>query len=82
MRSAWHYVMYLQLVYCPRHTGEVVVFLAVSVSEGDQLPQQQGILQHPLHRFNQVRLQGGGVLLGGVSCIQEFFEGLIRLSFA
>ena len=51
-------------VYCP--TGEVVVLLAVSVSEGHQLPEQQGVLQHSLHRFNQVGLQGGGVLLGGV----------------
>ena len=40
-------------------TGEVVVLLAVSIGEGDQLPEQQGILEDPLHRFNQVGLQGG-----------------------
>lgn len=60
-------------------TGEVVVFLAVAVGKGDQLPQQQGVLEHPLHWFNQVGLQGGRVLLGGVPGIEEFFEGLIRL---
>lgn len=46
-------------VYVPLPTSEVVVLLAVSVSEGDQLPEQQGVLEHPLHRFNQVGLQGG-----------------------
>lgn len=62
-------------------TGEVVVLLAVCVGKGDQLPQQQGVLQHPLHRFNQVRLQRGRVLLRRVPCVQKFFKGLISLSF-
>lgn len=66
---------------CPFLTGEVVVLLTVCVSEGDQLPEQQGVLEHPLHRFNQVGLQGGRVLLGGVPRIQEFLEGLICLSW-
>lgn len=60
-------------------TCEVVVLLAVAVSEGDQFPEQQGVLEHPLHRFDQVGLQGGGVLLGGVPGVQEFLEGLIGL---
>lgn len=62
----------------PLPTCEVVVLLAVHVGEGDQLPEQQGVLQYPLHRLNQVGLEGGGVLLGGVPRIQEFLEGLIR----
>lgn len=40
-------------------TSEVVVLLAIGISERDQLPEQQGVLKHPLHRFNQVGLQGG-----------------------
>lgn len=43
----------------PLPTGEVVVLLAVGIGEGDQLPEQQGVLEHPLHRLNQVGLQGG-----------------------
>lgn len=62
-------------------TCEVVVLLAVAVGEGDQLPEQQGVLEHPLHRFDQVGLQGGGVLLGGVPGIQEFLEGLVGLGW-
>lgn len=62
-------------------TGEVVVLLAVCISKGDQLSEQQGVLKDPLHRFNQVRLQGGRVLLSRVPCIQELFKGLIRLCF-
>lgn len=57
------------------------MLLAVGVGERDQLPEQQGVLEHPLHRFNQVGLQGGRVLLGGVSGIQEFLEGLIGLGW-
>lgn len=62
-------------------TCEVVVLLAVAVGERHQFPEQQGVLEHPLHRFNQVGLQGGGVLLGGVPGIQEFLEGLIGLGW-
>lgn len=64
-------------VHVPPPTSEVIVLLAVGVSEGDQLPEQQGVLEHPLHRFNQVGLQGGRVLFVRVSRIQEFLEGLI-----
>lgn len=35
------------------------MLLAVCISEGHQLPEQQGVLEHPLHWFNQVGLQGG-----------------------
>lgn len=57
------------------------MLLAVAVGEGDQFPEQQGVLEHPLHRFNQVGLQGGGVLLGEVPGLQEFLEGLIGLGW-
>lgn len=57
------------------------MLLAVGVGERDQLPEQQGVLEHPLHRLDQVGLQGGGVLLGGVPGVQEFLEGLIGLGW-
>lgn len=60
-------------------TSEVVVLLTVSVGEGHQFPEQQGVLENPLHWFNQVGFQGGRVLLGGVPQIQELLEGLICL---
>ena len=58
-------------------TGEVVVLLTVGVGEGHQFPEQQGVLENPLHWFNQVGFQGGRVLLGGVPQVQELLEGLI-----
>lgn len=58
-----------------------MVLLAVCISERHQLSQQEGVLEHPLHGFDQIRLQGGGVLLGVVPRIQELFEGLICLCF-
>lgn len=92
--TAWHWkakvghVLYLWRTMCEHwrgklslRTGEVVVLLAVGVGKGDQLPQQQGVLEYPLHWFNQVGLQSGRVLLGGVPRIQEFFERLIGLSW-
>lgn len=57
------------------------MLLAVCISERYQLSQQEGVLEHPLHGFDQIRLQGGGVLLGVVPCIQELFEGLVCLCF-
>lgn len=53
------YVYECKCVCVSLRTGEVVVLLAVCVGERDQLPEQQGVLEHPLHRFNQVGLQGG-----------------------
>lgn len=57
----------------------MVVLLAVRVSEGVELLQQQRVLQNPLDGFDQVRLQGGRVLLSGVSLGQEGLE--IRVGF-
>lgn len=50
-------------------TVQVVVLLAVRVGQGVELPQQQGVLQHPLDGLDQVRLQGGRVLLLGVTLV-------------
>lgn len=55
-------------------TVQVVVLLAVRVGEGVELLQQQRVLQNPLDGFDQVRLQGGRVLLPGVSLGQEGLE--------
>lgn len=55
-------------------TIQVVVLLAVRVSEGVELLQQQGVFQNPLDGLDQVRLQGGRVLLSGVPLGQEGLE--------
>lgn len=55
-------------------TVQVVVLLAVRVGEGVELLQQQRVFQNPLDGFDQVRLQGGRVLLSGVSLGQEGLE--------
>lgn len=55
-------------------TIQMVVLLTVRVRERVELPQQEGILQHPLDGFDQVRLQGGRVLLLGVALLQEGLE--------
>lgn len=55
------------------------MLLAVRVSEGVELLQQQRVLQNPLDGFDQVRLQGGRMLLPGVSLGQEGLE--IRVGF-
>lgn len=61
-------------------TIQVVVLLAVRVSEGVELLQQQRVLQDPLDGLDQVRLQGGRVLLSGVPLGQEGLE--IRVGFS
>lgn len=57
-----------------RFTIQVVVLLAVGVSEGVELLQQQRVLQDSLDGFDQVRLQSGRMLLSGVSLGQEGLE--------
>lgn len=59
-------------------TCQVVVLLTVVVRQGHQLPEQQGVLEHPLHGLDEVGLQRGRVLLGGVPGIQEGLEGVVR----
>lgn len=63
----------------PLRTGEVVVLFAVSVGERHQLAEQQRVLENPLNRLDQVRLQCGRVLLVGVPSVQELLEGPVRL---
>jgi len=57
----------------------VAVFGALGVRQGDQLPQQERVLEDSLDRFYKVGLQGGRVLLGGVPRLQELLEGPVRL---
>lgn len=64
---------------CPGVTCEVAVLLALGVGEGDELSEQQRVLEHSLHRLDEVGLQGGGVLLSGVPRLQELLERLICL---
>ena len=44
----------------------MIVLLALVVRQGHQLLEQQRVLEHPLNWLDEVRLQRGGVLLGGV----------------
>lgn len=55
-------------------TIQMVMFLTVRISERVELLQQQRVLQDPLDGFDQVRLQGGWMLLSGVSLSQESLE--------
>lgn len=55
------------------------MLLALGVGEGDELSEQQRVLEHSLHRLDEVGLQGGGVLLSGVPRLQELLERLICL---
>lgn len=55
------------------------MLLAVRVSEGVELLQQQRVLQDSLDGFDQVRLQSGRMLLSGVSLSQEGLE--VRVGF-
>lgn len=58
-------------------TCQVCVFGALSISQRHQLPQQQWILQDPLNRFDQVRLQRRRVLIGRIPRLQEVLEGCV-----
>ena len=62
-------------------TVQVVVLVALGVREGVELPEEQWVLQHPLDGLDQVRLEGEGVLLPGVTLIQEGLENGVRLSY-
>jgi hypothetical protein len=55
----------------------MLVFVGVGIGQVPQLLQQQGVLQYPLYRLDQIRLQRGGMLLFGVARRQEFLQGLI-----
>lgn len=63
----------------PGLTCQVVVLLALVVRQGHELSEQQRVLEHSLHGLDEVGLQGGRVLLGGIPGIQESLEGLVGL---
>lgn len=65
----------------PALTGQVVVLLTLMVRQRHELLQQQRVLEHALHRLDEVRLQGGGMLLGGVPGVQKSLEGFISFSY-
>lgn len=64
----------------PLLTRQMIVLLALVVRQGHQLLEQQRVLEHPLNWLDEVRLQRGGVLLGGVPGIQKSLKGFISFS--
>lgn len=58
----------------------MIVFLTLVVRQRHKLLEEQGVLEHSLNRLDEVRLQCGGVLFGGISGIQESLEGFIGFS--
>lgn len=57
------------------------MFLALLVCQRHELLKQQRVLKHPLDGLDEVRLQCGGMLLGGVPGIQESLEGFVSFSY-
>lgn len=62
-------------------TRQVVVLLALVVRQRHELPEQQRVLEHPLHGLDEVGLQRGRVLLGGVPGVQKGLEGLVGFRY-
>lgn len=58
-------------------TRQVVVLLALVVRQRHELPEQQRVLEHPLNGLDEVGLQRGRVLLGGVPGVQKSLEGFV-----
>ena len=59
----------------------MVVFLALRVRQSKKLLQQKRILKDPLDGLDEVRLQGGRVLLLWVLGVQERLESCVRLGW-
>lgn len=57
------------------------MLLALAVCQRHELLEQQGVLEHPLNRLDEVGLQGGGMLLGRIPGIQKRLEGFISFSY-
>lgn len=55
------------------------MFLTVHISESKELLEQQGVFEYPLDGFDEVRLQGGGVLPARVLRVQERLESSVCL---
>lgn len=62
-------------------TCQVVVLLALVVRQRHELPEQQRVLEHSLNRLDEVGLEGGGMLFGGITSVQKSLEGLISFSY-
>lgn len=61
-------------------TCQVIVFFTLMVSQWHQLLEEKRVLEHSLNRLDEIRLQRGGVLLGGIPGIQKSLEGLVGFS--
>lgn len=57
------------------------MLLALVVRQGHELPEQQRVLKHPLNGLDEVGLQRGGVLLGGVPGVQKSLEGFVSFRY-
>lgn len=57
------------------------MFFALLVCQRHELLKQQRVLKHPLDGLDEVRLQSGGMLLGGVPGIQESLESFVSFSY-
>lgn len=55
------------------------MFFTVHISESKELLEQEGVLEYPLDGFDEVRLQGGGVLPARVLGVQERLESRVCL---
>lgn len=62
-------------------TRQVVVLLALVVRQRHELPEQQRVLEHPLNGLDEVGLQRGRVLLGGVPGVQKSLEGFVSFRY-
>ncbi|KAL0623102.1 hypothetical protein AAY473_006691 [Plecturocebus cupreus] len=65
---------------CGHLTRQVVVLFALLVRQGHQLLEQQRVLEHSLNRLDEIGLQRGRMLLGGVPGVQESLEGFIHMT--
>lgn len=55
------------------------MFFTVHISESKELLEQERVFEYPLDGFDEVRLQGGGVLPAWVLGIQERLESSVCL---
>lgn len=57
------------------------MLLALVVRQRHELPEQQRVFEHPLNWLDEVGLEGGGMLFGGIPGVQKSLEGLISFSY-
>ena len=56
------------------------VLIGAGRGEDLQLLQEQRVLEDPLNGLDEVRLQGGRVLLAGIPGCQELLQGLVAFA--